>query len=293
MLYKGCEILFGDCYGVVTQIAENTQMGTIKKEIEAAKRSTQDKLSPLKQQLDDFGVFLSYAIMVICLVIWLISFPNFFDKVHGNWVLGSLYYFKQAVALGVAAIPEGLPAVITTCLALGTRRMIKKNALVKKLPTIETLGCTQVICADKTGTLTQNEMTPVKFSVFDDQGKLQYSSITGKPYTKNATINLNKNLKQNSIPLQLLSNNCIFNTQTQIDDNKCVGFPTEGALMSLGHSLVSSKISTQTNYNVLYTLYFTSERKCMSILVRDGDKNTLLSKGAAEVILENSNQFVD
>ena len=94
MLFSGSPILFGKCTAIVVCVGENTEIGKIKQEIEKAKKDTEDQLPPLKKQLNDFGEFLAYAIAVICLLIWLLSFPNFFDENQGGFILGSLYYFK-------------------------------------------------------------------------------------------------------------------------------------------------------------------------------------------------------
>lgn len=159
MLFSGSLITRGSGCALVVRTGTATQIGKIQSTLFKAQSETEERKTPLGQQLDQFGTALSYIIGLICVVVWVTSVPRFSDSAFNSWLEGAIYYAKVSVALGVAAIPEGLPAVITLCLSLGTRRMAERNVIVRKLPSVETLGCTSVICTDKTGTLTSNQMT--------------------------------------------------------------------------------------------------------------------------------------
>jgi len=324
LIFSGTLVENGTALAVVTTTGMQTELGIIQKEVQEAKKDTEGDKNPLKQKLDEFSDFLAKAILGICVVIWVVNFGNFFDPIHGSALKGCLYYFKVAVALAVAAIPEGLPAVITTCLALGTRRMTKKNAIIKKLPSVETLGCTTIICSDKTGTLTQNKMSVTKFVTFGETeaiGDLFTSDVvnSGK-IVANEKINLSgtnidkySNLRH-AANAMVLANSSSFK---QDEDGKIinVGSQTEIALKifaeKLGRSFSDFKFDTanaskydnlvaynnniRSQFDVKAVLEFSSDRKTMSVLVRKNhtDINVMYVKGAAEKLIESSNSIMN
>lgn len=231
MMFSGTTVSNGAAVGIIVATGMSTEIGKIQKNVQEAAED-QEK-TPLGQKIDAFGELLAKVIFYICVAVWVMNFRQFSDPVHGGFWKGLIYYLKIAVALGVAAIPEGLPAVITLCLALGTRKMVKRNAIVRKLPSVETLGCTTVICSDKTGTLTTNQMTVVAVAYPNTKaGALKEHAVSGTSYEPQGEV---YGLKRGAIPD--LAKVCSLCNQAVIRyaDGKYerVGEPTEAALKVL------------------------------------------------------------
>lgn len=314
MLFSSTEITTGEATGIVVGTGENSQLGKIKLQIEKA--DEEGKKTPLKEKLDQFGTTLSWIIMVICVLSWLVNFHNFFDPIHGNPFRGAVYYFKIAVSLAVAAIPEGLPAVITTCLALATARMAKNKAIVRQLASVETLGCTTVICTDKTGTLTINKMTVVEVAYVDDaavvtcmvrgEGLDLAGEVEGLDREKFAG---NTALKEMARICARCNNAHLSKIPAGEPDSdgkgiKLNGTATEGSLKVFLQKLAKYDSSFDPaefpnvdveKYTAKYEeenpliakLPFTSTRKSMSVIVRPrGKDNILLLKGAPDMLLD-------
>ncbi|WOG87542.1 hypothetical protein DCAR_0206770 [Daucus carota subsp. sativus] len=283
MVFAGTTIVNGNSISMVTQIGMSTEIGKVHSQIHEASQSEED--TPLKKKLNEFGEVLTLLIGLICALVWLINVKYFLSWEYVNgWPANfkfsfekCTYYFEIAVALAVAAIPEGLPAVITTCLALGTRKMAQKNALVRKLPSVETLGCTTVICSDKTGTLTTNQMAVAKFVAmgsninsarsFDVQGT-SYDPFDGKiqDWTRG----------QMDINIQTIA--------------KIAALCNDSSIEQTGNHYVASCCRTWTgSVSRIATLEFDRDRKSMGVIVNSkSGRRSLLVKGAVENLLERS-----
>ncbi|EFW14575.1 endoplasmic reticulum calcium ATPase [Coccidioides posadasii str. Silveira] len=313
ILFSGTTVVSGHATAVVVLTGSSTAIGDIHESITAQISEP----TPLKQKLNDFGDMLAKVITVICVLVWLINIQHFSDPSHGSWTKGAIYYLKIAVSLGVAAIPEGLAVVITTCLALGTRKMAAKNAVVRSLPSVETLGSCSVICSDKTGTLTTNQMSVERIVYLNESGTgLEEISVEGTTFAPVGELRKNGQVQEDlaatsSTICQMAEVLAMCNDAALSYDPKSgtysnVGEPTEGALrvlvekigtddmdvnQKLKHLPASERLHAASKHYenrlpLKATYEFSRDRKSMSVLVGNGKNQMLLVKGAPESILE-------
>jgi P-type Ca2+ transporter type 2C len=319
VIFSSSGVTTGSALGIVVKTGMETELGNIQIMVREAKKTKEDEdeKSPLAKKLDEFGDQLTYVIGAICVVVWVINYKNFFDEVHGTFFNGMIYYFKISVALAVAAIPEGLPAVITTCFALGSKRMSANNAIVRKLDAIETLGCTSVICSDKTGTLTTNNMSVVKFMTVDDETSVKgtFKEVVGSSFKPEGEVKeFDSRAFENSKNLQtaaICAAVCNI-SEIKIDNHGhyvIQGSPTEGAIRVFAEKLriYDNRFKPNTtedpmayieflsnDYKVLHILEFDRNRKAMSVVALDKKKNKpiLLTKGAPEILVNQCSRYM-
>ena len=259
MLFSSCYVNNGNAKCIATHIGMDTEIGHIASALDASEHSS----TPLQDKLTQVGKSIGFICIAVCVIVFLLEYisgvkEDFFKSFNQELALES---FKSAIALAVAAIPEGLATVVTVVLALGVEKMAKRNAIVKKLPAVETLGSTQIICSDKTGTLTQNKMTVTKI----------YLDKVIEPS------------ESNDDEKEMLSYFAACCSAT-IQGDKRIGDPTELALLDV-NNLYGKDI---TNLIKVSELPFDSDRKLMSVLVQDEDKYIMITKGAFDIVLDRS-----
>ncbi|MBI3309486.1 MAG: cation-translocating P-type ATPase [Candidatus Melainabacteria bacterium] len=275
-VFQGTITVAGKGYFVVTETGSSTELGKIASLLRVG---TEEK-TPLQKNLEKLG----HKLVLMCLLIVVAVF--LLGLTRGYTFISILLI---ALSLAVAAIPEGLPAVVTIALSIGVQRMVKRNVLIRRLPSIETLGCASVICTDKTGTLTKNEMTVSKIWVNE-----KFINVTGTGYAPigqfeddNKILNP-KDISELMLALRIsmLCNNASL--QKAEDKWQVVGDPTEGALLVAGAKAGLKKEFLEKENPVIQEFPFTSERKRMSVLRKSNGQNIVFVKGAPDVILNLS-----
>ena len=266
--YMGTVITYGRGRGVITETGMQTQMGNIAGML----NDTPDESTPLQKKLDSLGKVLGIVCLAICVVIFLLGL------LHGMELFD---IFMTSVSLAVAAIPEGLTVVVTVVLAMGMQKMVKCNAIIKRLSAVETLGSTTVICSDKTGTLTQNKMTIQK--LYDASG---HYNVSGTGYSPEGEITDEAGNVPASFPDRLIEGALLCNDATYDPANQTiVGDPTEAAMVVLAYKHGMKKAEWESKYPRVQEIPFDSDRKLMSTFHKIGDSITMYTKGAPDELL--------
>ncbi len=255
MVFSGCSVTYGTAVAVVCATGMDTQMGKIANLLDD-EGNTQ---TPLQEKLAQLGKYLGFVALLACAVIFVVGIANGIPVME---------IFMTAVSLAVSAIPEGLPAIVTIVLSIGVQRMVKKNALIRRLPAVETLGSASVICSDKTGTLTQNRMTLVK--TYCDMEEIE-----------DVSNNVNDNAKKLLTYATLCCDGEIIVNDSNVEH---IGDPTETAIVYAAHINGLTKAQLNENYPRLGEIPFDSDRKLMTTINNIDGKNIVIVKGAFDVM---------
>ncbi|MDY0236003.1 MAG: cation-translocating P-type ATPase [Gudongella sp.] len=282
MAYMSTIVTYGRGLGVVTSTGGKTEIGKIASMIQ----SIEEESTPLQKKLNQLGKILGIATILISIAVFVIG------MLQGREVLEM---FMIAISLAVAAIPEGLPAIVTIVLAIGMNKMVERNAIVKKLLAVETLGSTSVICTDKTGTLTQNEMTVVNIYINN-----KVLDVTGKGYTPKGEFKIGEDTidKDNVKGLNLFLTMAALVNDAKLEETegqyKIIGDPTEGALITLSAKAGFITKDLNIKYPRIKEIPFDSARKMMTTFHEASSQDEIVSvtKGAPDIIIERCNKIL-
>ncbi len=268
LVYSGSLVTYGRAVVVVTATGMDTEIG----KVAALMNQTQQRKTPLQISLDNFSQKLAIIIMVICAGVFALNLYHQGLPVTRDGVLSAMMF---AVALAVAAIPEALSSIVTIVQAMGTQKMARQNAIIKELKAVETLGAVSVICSDKTGTLTQNKMTPQKL----------YADGT---LVNAQDLDLTNGVQRLLLKAALLASDATTDKESGTE----IGDPTEVALVMLGDRLDVDEVLYREQYPRVGELAFDSDRKLMSTLHQFEGVATMYTKGAIDVLLERASYLM-